>query len=67
MHDFTTEVRKQLWHIEWDMTKNFQRLREENDRQQEGFNRIYENMMSENQRLREENEALKKSRQFYQL
>ena len=67
MHDFTTEVRKQLWHIEWDMTKNFQRLREENDRQQEGFNRIYENMMSENQRLREENENLKKSRQFYQL
>ena len=67
MHDFTTEVRKQLWHIEWDMTKNFQRLKEENERQQEGFNRIYENMMLENQRLREENAELKKSRQFYQL
>ena len=67
MHDFTSEVRKQLWHIEWDMTKNFQRLKEENDQKQEGFNRIYENMMLENQRLRDENEMLKKSRQFYQL
>ena len=66
MHDFTSEVRKQLWHIEWDMTKNFQRLKEENDQQQEGFSKMYENMMLENQRLREENEALKRSRPYFE-
>ena len=66
MDDFTSEVRKQLWHIEWDITKNFQLLKEENDLKQARFNKMYEDMMLDNQRLKEENETLKKSRHFFQ-
>ena len=66
MDEFTSEVRKHLWRIEWDITENFHRLKEENDSRQERFSIIYENMMLENERLRKENEELKKSRQFFQ-
>ena len=66
MDEFTSEVRKHLWHIEWDITENFQRLKEENDSRQDRFSIIYENMMLENEKLRKENEELKKSRQFFQ-
>ena len=66
MEDFTSEVRKQLWHIEWDIARNFQLLEEKNEMRQEEFNRTYENLISENQMLREENEALKRTRRFYQ-
>ena len=66
MDEFTSEVRKHLWRIEWDITENFQRLKEENDSRQDRFSIIYENMMLENEKLRKENEELKKSRQFFQ-
>ena len=66
MDEFTSEVRKHLWRIEWDITENFHRLKEENDSRQERFSIIYGNMMIENERLRKENEELKKSRQFFQ-
>ena len=66
MDEFASEVRKQLWHMEWDLTKNFQLLKQENEQKQEGFNKIYESMMLENEKLRHENEQLKKSRHFFQ-
>ena len=67
MDEFTSEVRKQLWHIEFDLTRNFEALKEENNTRLELFNRMYEDVTLENQRLRDENEALKRTRHFFQL
>ena len=66
MDEFASEVRKQLWHMEWDLTKNFQLLKQENELKQEGFNKIYESIRLENEKLTHENEELKRSRHYFQ-
>ena len=61
MDEFTSEVRKQLWHIEWEITG----LRTENEQVQQHQSDRAEQLMMENQLLREENESLKRTRHFH--
>ena len=59
MDDFTSDMRKQLWHIQYDSIRAFQRQKDEIQNMLKHYV-VNENLVLENERLRRENEELRK-------
>ncbi len=58
MDEFCDDMRKQLWHIQYDMIRNFQKQKEEIQLLMRNY-AVNEQLLAEVQHLREENQRLK--------